>query len=648
MKKNIILVGALVLGAFTTLQAQEGRVGVNTHEPKTTMDISGKRDAGGNLLITDITGLQAPRLTRKELTDKGNTLYGTDQKGALIYITDISDGDANQFSQREKVTQIGYYYFDGEYWQPFKIEPWNNQETQAGADSNTQDIYQMGRVGIGTTTNDSFGMGKLNVVVTGNETKPLITGIYNKVNGRVDNGVNGFINSVTSNRTSTSNNSTIGITNTLTDNNTNDSHTNGIDNSVMVLKGRTTSNSSTEDLNGINNSVGILPTSGGDYVGTKANGISNSLALTAASTGGNVTINSTTSYSPVSTSKNTLSLSAVSGKTITMNGFDNSVGDFELNANRYSASTGGIVASSLEGIHSRVYFGYGNVSATNVAAVKAHTELVGSGAKAFTNLYGLLVSKAQSGSGAAISNSYGVYIQPYRFTGDTAANAYNLYSEGTTTKNYFQGKVGIGETEPTNKLHVKDTADPLKLEGLQTSSDATDKVLFATTDGVVKQKTLDRVKGVLSTALYAQGTSAASIVAGSRANVPGVTLTVTVPTDVPSQTLMITVVGYAAKTATVGGSGQGVFELYQDTTKISSAYASVATGDGSSTPLVNLPVPATLMKRVTLTPGTYTFKVMFKTWAGNLTVNQNPTVFSGYDNDTECMLTKMSIDVFNN
>lgn len=86
------------------------------------MDVSAKRDNSG--VITDNTqtyGLQAPRLTRAELT--ANTAsYGSDQRGALIYITDVTGGDAT--GQRINVTAIGYYYFDGNVWQ--RITPTTN------------------------------------------------------------------------------------------------------------------------------------------------------------------------------------------------------------------------------------------------------------------------------------------------------------------------------------------------------------------------------------------------------------------------------------------------------------------------------------------------------------------------------------------
>lgn len=91
MKKNISLSILLLMSIFA--YSQTGRIGINTESPKSTLDVNGKTDAIGNSLTTDITGLQAPRITRLELTNKGNSLYGADQKGTLVYITDVSGGD---------------------------------------------------------------------------------------------------------------------------------------------------------------------------------------------------------------------------------------------------------------------------------------------------------------------------------------------------------------------------------------------------------------------------------------------------------------------------------------------------------------------------------------------------------------------------
>ncbi|AZA84328.1 hypothetical protein C1637_05665 [Chryseobacterium lactis] len=110
MKTKFTQFSAILISGFSFAQ-----VGFNTTIPKTTVDVSAKRDNSG--VITDNTqtfGLQAPRLTRAELTVNTAT-YGSDQRGALIYITDVTGGDAT--GQRINVTAMGYYYFDGAVWQ---------------------------------------------------------------------------------------------------------------------------------------------------------------------------------------------------------------------------------------------------------------------------------------------------------------------------------------------------------------------------------------------------------------------------------------------------------------------------------------------------------------------------------------------------
>ncbi|GAA5087227.1 hypothetical protein GCM10023210_09990 [Chryseobacterium ginsengisoli] len=111
MKNIILMAGALVLTSANV----EAQIGVNTATPKSTMDISAKRDSGGNITDnTQIFGLMAPRITRAELTSNTAT-YAADQRGALIYITDVSGGDTS--GQRANINAIGYYFFNGSTWQ---------------------------------------------------------------------------------------------------------------------------------------------------------------------------------------------------------------------------------------------------------------------------------------------------------------------------------------------------------------------------------------------------------------------------------------------------------------------------------------------------------------------------------------------------
>ncbi|WP_123868104.1 hypothetical protein [Chryseobacterium lactis] len=91
-----------------------GQVGIGTTIPATTLDVSINRDINGNIIDNSKThGLQAPRLTRAELTSN-TAKYSISQKGSMVYITDVSGGDAS--GQRINVTSPGYYFFDGTVW----------------------------------------------------------------------------------------------------------------------------------------------------------------------------------------------------------------------------------------------------------------------------------------------------------------------------------------------------------------------------------------------------------------------------------------------------------------------------------------------------------------------------------------------------
>lgn len=143
---------------------------------------------------------------------------------------------------------------------------------------------------------------------------------------------------------------------------------------------------------------------------------------------------------------------------------------------------------------------------------------------------------------------------------------------------------------------------PLKITGLSnpTAGEITENVIILD-DGTLMKLKPDQISGNLAKTIYIQGTDELTVKNGERGKVPGLQFTYTATVK---QTLFFTVTGYTSKPGggTVG-SGQGVFELYQDNVKISSAYAAIAdTQSGTvATNLVNLPIPATLLKSVTLT-----------------------------------------------
>ncbi|MDM1297277.1 hypothetical protein HXZ94_01980 [Empedobacter falsenii] len=144
MKKNNITLSFLFL---TTISYSQ--VGINTNNPNTTLDVSAKRDDIGNILDNSKTlGIQAPRVTLAELS-LNTGIYNNNQKGALIYITDVINGDKT--GQRVNISTIGYYYFDGNKWQKISTsidEPWYIQNSTNSSNSNNDNIYQNGNVAI--------------------------------------------------------------------------------------------------------------------------------------------------------------------------------------------------------------------------------------------------------------------------------------------------------------------------------------------------------------------------------------------------------------------------------------------------------------------------------------------------------------------
>ncbi|GGE97083.1 hypothetical protein SAMN05443634_11516 [Chishuiella changwenlii] len=109
MKKELL---SICFTIFTiTVNSQ---VGINTNDPKSTLDVSAKRNLAG--AVNDNTqnyGVKLPTISRLELS-QNTAVYGINQKGSMIYINDVSGGTA--VGQLVNVTTIGYYYFDGIVW----------------------------------------------------------------------------------------------------------------------------------------------------------------------------------------------------------------------------------------------------------------------------------------------------------------------------------------------------------------------------------------------------------------------------------------------------------------------------------------------------------------------------------------------------
>jgi len=88
-----------------------------------------------------------------------------------------------------------------------------------------------------------------------------------------------------------------------------------------------------------------------------------------------------------------------------------------------------------------------------------------------------------SESGSSIDEMYGVYIGPHT---QGVTKSYNLYSEGATTKNYFEGLVGVGTTTPSAKVSITQSADSAVGGLWLTTSNNTDfRSAYMNTSGVL-------------------------------------------------------------------------------------------------------------------------------------------------------------------
>lgn len=101
MNITIKTILCLILTQITFAQ-----VGISNEEPKATLDIVGKPTE-----TATPDGVIAPRISRQQLIAK--TGYTAAQTGTIVYVTDLT-GTTN--AATSKISEIGYYYFDGAQW----------------------------------------------------------------------------------------------------------------------------------------------------------------------------------------------------------------------------------------------------------------------------------------------------------------------------------------------------------------------------------------------------------------------------------------------------------------------------------------------------------------------------------------------------
>ena len=142
MKKLIFLF------SLTIFNISSGQVGINTQSPAATLDVVHN--------ATTPAGVIAPRLTADDLISRDND-YGPNQNGAIVFVTELAT--VNNTQKTNHITAPGYYFFSSSEnkWISMSsgTEPWHNVADHSPANSNSQNIYQMGQVIIGSSSVDA-------------------------------------------------------------------------------------------------------------------------------------------------------------------------------------------------------------------------------------------------------------------------------------------------------------------------------------------------------------------------------------------------------------------------------------------------------------------------------------------------------------
>lgn len=126
---KVLIVAIALLGiSISSLRAQTGRVGINTDDPKATLEVGATTTTG-----TQAEGLLIPRVSRA----KAGSMTGV-ETSTLIFVNDISNG--SQTGQNVNVDKTGYYYYDGSKWAFLA----NNTEWKYDANTKQIDLVRSG------------------------------------------------------------------------------------------------------------------------------------------------------------------------------------------------------------------------------------------------------------------------------------------------------------------------------------------------------------------------------------------------------------------------------------------------------------------------------------------------------------------------
>lgn len=397
-------------------------------------------------------------------------MYTNDQKGATVYVTEALAENATT-DKTKKVTEVGYYYFDGEIWQDYRLEPWYSDETKKKSGDLKEDIYHLGRVSVGGQHIDSEKYA-LRVFSPGNSNNTYgISNFALKANEKTTAGINSQvvdfydkaqpdqqfygINSLYSDNSSKNKGIIAGRFGYETGNGVNKEGDEHLGFYTGVLGDLSFKGS------GLNKISEIIGSRGSIQLPNKLD-----LARFVAAVQGDIQLFSNT--------KNTGNNTYISG------------GDFHVSLSLDNGNND-VDIDRVNGVESKLNLdtNVGNNSSqqpsglikikelTNLKATTNFDMLQYAGLTTdVENFYGLHVYTTAENKEAlqGIKNVYGIYIDDHALINDNEKN-FNLYSKGESSRNYFEGKVGMGTDAPQTKLHIIKNASeltPVIVEGLPT------------------------------------------------------------------------------------------------------------------------------------------------------------------------------------
>lgn len=154
--------------SFTVISIQ-GQVGINTENPQATLDVMSNA-----VDTTKADGIIAPRLKGSDLKNK-DSVYRNDQTGSIVYVTEgLESGSTTD--KTVNVTHVGYYYFDGEVWQPFERD---TLETVVKRGNYSPQYITFSGSTASPTRNGALGMNLQTYSMYFGNMNPVHTGTYN-------------------------------------------------------------------------------------------------------------------------------------------------------------------------------------------------------------------------------------------------------------------------------------------------------------------------------------------------------------------------------------------------------------------------------------------------------------------------------------